>query len=622
MSIKILTKNGVENTNIDGARDCNFNAGNRSGIVKSVLNEGRLFSVSSNTIGLDTCELRIFGHRIVIDEIQYKTFTSIPSSPVRYALVAQISVTKTVPTFALNVQSVDTVLYTDNINNGNGIYEIELGRFTHNTDGSVTDIVRTIDIITGGISGGNSEYISIGAVTTNTLDPNLSAEVDVENRKTPEGKMVTDFSFSIPRGIGIDNLQLVKAIGALVVTYSFQDGITIHGTERYTYSSEQVDVETERKIPLIAGEGISIDAPDTADKVVIKSLSSNISNGTGAGSLIQKTVSSSETPYNNQASGSGAIALGKDVKSNGNTTFVIGQKNEAIVGTSASFTSGYLNVNRGSYNLTGGENNANNNSWNLVVGKNNAVSGGRFGIVSGLDNVYSGSDGPDNTSVSLLGNNLYVQVGYMPSNGALLIGQYNEIQNNSGRLFIVGNGTSKNRKNAFEVLNDGRVKVQSAPVDDNDVVRKLELNNGLSTKLNKPTLIQVESVLLVYPDGEQGAIPLSGLTTFKTLFGNQSITGTGNIDLYLHNIKFTKDHIRYAIQYPSSKNINVDSLTDLKTLITDNEPVPVMVIDYPGTIMGNAFLAAQNMSIIIWKQDGKYLESLSGFTITDTVTAI
>lgn len=30
--IRILTKNGVENTNIDGARDCNFNAGNRSGI--------------------------------------------------------------------------------------------------------------------------------------------------------------------------------------------------------------------------------------------------------------------------------------------------------------------------------------------------------------------------------------------------------------------------------------------------------------------------------------------------------------------------------------------------------------------------------------------------------------
>lgn len=240
MSIKILTKNGIDNTNIDGARDCNFNAGNRSGIVKSVLNEGRLFSVSSNTIGLDTCELRIFGHRIVIDEIQYKTFTSIPSSPVRYALVAQVSITETVPTFALNVQSVDTVLRTDNINNGNGIYEIELGRFTHNTDGSVVDIVRTIDIITGGISGGNSEYISIGDVTTNTLDPNLSAEVDVENRKTPEGKMITDFSFSIPRGLqgvqgekGATGAKIVSTVlqgqdanGGNIYKQTFDNGLT------------------------------------------------------------------------------------------------------------------------------------------------------------------------------------------------------------------------------------------------------------------------------------------------------------------------------------------------------------------------------------------------------------
>lgn len=298
MSIKILTKNGVENTNIDGARDCNFNAGNRSGIVKSVLNEGRLFSVSSNTIGLDTCELRIFGHRIVIDEIQYKTFTSIPSSPVRYALVAQVSVTETVPTFALNVQSVDTVLHTDNINNGNGIYEIEFGRFTHNTDGSVTDIVRTIDIITGGISGGNSEYISIGAVTTDTLDSNLNAEVDVENRKTPEGKMITDFSFGIPRGkdgIGINSLKTVKDISALMVTYSYQDGITIYVTERYTYSSGQVDVETERKIPIGPGYGIDggivLGVDSTNDRILIKN-NLGICRGRLPYSLAQKRINS------------------------------------------------------------------------------------------------------------------------------------------------------------------------------------------------------------------------------------------------------------------------------------------------------------------------------------------
>ena len=198
----------------------------------------------------------------------------------------------------------------------------------------------------------------------------------------------------------------------------------------------------------------------------------NLENGTGTGSLVQKTVSSSGTPYANEAIGSGAVGLGKKIKSNGNATFVTGQENEAIAGTSASVTSGYLNVNRGSYNITGGENNANNNSWNLVIGKNNAVSDGRFGIISGLDNVYTGRGSTYNTSVSMLGNNLYVQAD-SPSDGALLIGRYNRVQNNPGRLFIVGNGTSPNdRKNAFEVLEDGRAKIQTTPQDTDDVTNK------------------------------------------------------------------------------------------------------------------------------------------------------
>lgn len=203
----------------------------------------------------------------------------------------------------------------------------------------------------------------------------------------------------------------------------------------------------------------------------------NLKNGTGIGSLVQKTVSSSGTPYANESSGSGSVAMGKKVKSKGNATFVIGQENEAIAGTSASFTSGRLNINRGSYNITGGENNANNNSWNLVIGKGNAVSDGRFGIVSGLNNVYTGPGDYKNTTVSMLGNKLYAQSENQPTNGALLIGQYNKVQNNSGRLFIVGNGTSKDdRKNAFEVLQDGRAKVYGEPVNDEDVVRKKELS--------------------------------------------------------------------------------------------------------------------------------------------------
>lgn len=281
-------------------------------------------------------------------------------------------------------------------------------------------------------------------------------------------------------GVGIDNLHSVVDVGASSVAYNFNNGITINSTERYTYGGgAQVDVSTEKKIPLITGEGISINATTEADKAIIKSLSSNISNGTGTGSLVQKTVSSSGTPYANEASGSGSVAMGKKVKSKGNTTFVTGQENEAIAGTSASFTSGRLNINRGSYNITGGENNANNNSWNLVIGKNNAVSDGRFGIVSGLDNVYTGPGGTDNTAVSILGKNLYAQY-YMPSDGALLIGRYNDVEGTSGRLFVIGNGTSKDdRKNAFEVLENGRIRVPNFDSNGNRIgMVTLKVING------------------------------------------------------------------------------------------------------------------------------------------------
>ena len=66
---------------------------------------------------------------------------------------------------------------------------------------------------------------------------------------------------------------------------------------------------------------------------------------------------------------------------------------------------------------------------------------------------------------------------------------------NPNALHIVGNGTSDTdagRKNAFEVLDDGRAKVQSAPVDDNDVVRKKELS-----KLYK------HSIMIRFPNGSE-----------------------------------------------------------------------------------------------------------------------
>lgn len=203
MSIKILTKNAVENTNIDGARDNNFNSGRRSGIVKGALNQGNLFQSSSNIIALDTCELRLCGHRIVIESVEYKTLVNTPSTAIRYSLVAQVIVddNKDV-SFDLIIQSPSTSLVQENLDiTGKGKFQLELGRFTQQVDGTITDIVRTADLITGGIGDAVDGQINIGNVTTNTLEPGMEAEVDVENRyDEKEKKTFTDFSFSIPKG--------------------------------------------------------------------------------------------------------------------------------------------------------------------------------------------------------------------------------------------------------------------------------------------------------------------------------------------------------------------------------------------------------------------------------------
>lgn len=205
MSYKILTKNGIDNTNIDGARGEYFNSGMRDGIVQGALNEGLFTATASNIISLDTCELRIAGHRIVIDEPVYHTFTNVPSSDTRYAFVAQIVVDANQNVdFSLFVQSADTPLIQNDLYktiNGSGTYQVEIGKFTLTTSLSIEDVIRTIDVITGGIGKGNVGKINIGNVTTQTLDPDIDAEVDVDDRyEEDEGKEYLDFKFSIPKG--------------------------------------------------------------------------------------------------------------------------------------------------------------------------------------------------------------------------------------------------------------------------------------------------------------------------------------------------------------------------------------------------------------------------------------
>lgn len=111
---------------------------------------------------------------------------------------------------------------------------------------------------------------------------------------------------------------------------------------------------------------------------------------------------------------------------------------------------------------------------------------------------------------------------------------------------------------------------------------------------------------------------LLGSGNVKTLFGNQSLIGSGNIDLYRHVVEASSGTLNAAFMFViiSSKNVKIDSLTDLKT------------------VLGNTFtyqvtgFESNNLNTL-WKMtEANVIDiennafSLSSFTFTDTVTTV
>ena len=153
----------------------------------------------------------------------------------------------------------------------------------------------------------------------------------------------------------------------------------------------------------------------------------------------------------------------------------IGYKNR--IGSAANIASGTGSEAIGVNNIVEGQN-------SIAVGDSNKIekanSSGAFGNsneVKPHDNSY------EMMTAFALGRflkNMYSR--------SLVIGSYNDTTwdaSKPDKLFQVGNGTAENaRSNAFEVLADGRAKVNKAPEENNDVVRKQELD----TKVDSGTL--------------------------------------------------------------------------------------------------------------------------------------
>lgn len=122
----------------------------------------------------------------------------------------------------------------------------------------------------------------------------------------------------------------------------------------------------------------------------------------------------------------------------------------------------------------------------------------------------------------------------------------------------------------------------------------------------------------------------------KTFFGNQSIMGTGNIDLYRHLITINclnsiSDTIDIVFEYISSNNLKVDSIQDLTALTKakNGTSIPVVVTlegqNYENFVGANGIMYDGSVWQIGLLYSGTLIDNTYPITpiyIDDTVTTI
>lgn len=191
----------------------------------------------------------------------------------------------------------------------------------------------------------------------------------------------------------------------------------------------------------------------------------NIQNGTGKDSIILKYSGEVDaTHFGNTNTGESAVVFGEANNNTANRAMVSGKMNRnsapnsLIVGLGngrgIDATPNIEPISGLDVFVSGYSNSVINSQNSGVIGVQNYLNKKDNVTIFGLDNII------DSTS---------------KYSGKSVIGRFNSQR--AETLFEVGNGESNTtRSNAFEVYHDGRAKVYSAPKDNDDIVRKEELD--------------------------------------------------------------------------------------------------------------------------------------------------
>lgn len=199
MSYKILEKNGVDHQNVDGGAFNNFAAGGRDGIVGGVLAECALTAAGS-AIGISPGLIILHGIRIKVTGIETLALSSVPLNPTSYQIVAQVTLASNGDVdFSFFIRTPQPLVQNSLYQSDMGTYQAELASFTHNPDGTISDLIRTMDTIYG--AGGGEVNLEVGTVTTETIAAGLDAEFNVDvHHEDGTNKTYLDFDAKIPRG--------------------------------------------------------------------------------------------------------------------------------------------------------------------------------------------------------------------------------------------------------------------------------------------------------------------------------------------------------------------------------------------------------------------------------------
>lgn len=268
-----------------------------------------------------------------------------------------------------------------------------------------------------------------------------------------------------------------------------------------------------------------------------------------------------------------------------------------------------------------------NGTWK-VVNVPGGGSGGGGDVTTAGDNTFTGK----NIYQHLYNGIQYGEVRIFPSDYDHLSGK-NAITIGNNHASTIDNVVSLGcdgltiSDGYYTWLKRGSLQIRSSIADTG--IEIAALNGPLNTVINTCDYTGTKGVITI-PYKKTGTMLLD--SDLKTLFGNQSIYGSGNIDLYKHVIKFSGSTSEistecYCIIY-SSKNLNVDSLTDLKTLLGNT---------FVEVCTGNVRYKTQQdnaAQALLVKESGIYyclggssynmLETAgwTGITISDTVTTV